>query len=198
MDLILCRAEACWLPSGAIENSIMNTICVCSFPLSQLLFPASSIPSYSTCRITTSLFLTTADQPGFVVCTLPTSGAAKQPYLNSHLNTPSLCLVQRCHTRLADQLPPVQTSSSRLAAAPGQPFPVLLRHVSYKDALPFLLPPQAPTTDTSHTRSKGPAYSSWLIGDLSFAYSLETMESDLQSIFPAFHLTILQVPIWPS
>jgi len=52
--------------------------------------------------------------------------------------------------------------------------------------------------DISCVHNEGAAYSSLLIGDLSSAYSLETMESDLQSFFPTFHLIILQVLICPS
>lgn len=51
----------------------MNTARVYSFPLSQLLFSA-----FFSCSINTSLFLTTADQPGFVFCTMPAFGAEKQ------------------------------------------------------------------------------------------------------------------------
>lgn len=68
----------------------MNTVCVYSFPLSQLLFSA-----FFSCSINTSLFLTTADQPGFVFCTMPgfafcstpAFGAEKQLCLNSWNST---------------------------------------------------------------------------------------------------------------
>lgn len=89
------RAEARGTPLGAIRNQIVNMVCVWSFPLSQLLFPVFfSSPSYGTCSINTSLFLTRPDQPGFVVSTTPTFGAERQPYPNSYLRSQSLCLAR--------------------------------------------------------------------------------------------------------
>lgn len=164
---------------------------VYSFPLSQLLFSA-----FFSCSINTSLFLTTADQPGFVFCTMPAFGAEKQQCLNSWHSSrtaPELPCTEVTHLMGWQTVPCcpereqlwLHSCSECSCTLPAHPmaFASMPSHFFTQQALSYKLHMQG--------RPSLPI-------DLSFAHSIENMESDLQSIFPTLHLISLQVLIFPS